>query len=65
MLVIKKSIFVIGEGLTQGSDYTTITAKAKYLINFTESGKRSMLRVHHMKATVSYLLMLQKYTNSK
>ena len=35
----KKDILVLSEGLGQGLDYTTTTAKAKYLINFTESGK--------------------------
>ena len=36
----KKNISVLGEGSTQGLYDTTITAEDKYLINFTESGKR-------------------------
>ena len=35
-----KDILFLGEGPTQGSDDTTITAEAKYLINFTQSRKR-------------------------
>ena len=30
-----KYIFILGEGPTQGLDYTTLTAKAKYPITFT------------------------------
>ena len=30
-----KDILIIGEGPTQGLDDTTLTAEAKYLINFT------------------------------
>ena len=36
----------LGEDLTQGLDDTTITAEAEYPINFTESGKRFVLRLH-------------------
>ena len=35
-----KKILVLGEGPTQGLDHITITAEAKYSINFTQSGKR-------------------------
>ena len=35
-----KNILIIGEGPTQGLDDTTLTAEAKYPINFTQSGKR-------------------------
>ena len=48
-----KDILILGEGPTQGLDDTTLTAEAKYLINFTQSGKRFVLRV--MEATVSCL----------
>ena len=36
-----KDILILGEGPTQELDDTTLTAEAKYLINFTQSGKRS------------------------
>ena len=35
-----KDILILGEGPTQGLDDTTLTAEAKYPINFTQSGKR-------------------------
>ena len=41
------------------------SAKAKYSINFTESRKGFALVCITMEATVSYLLMLQKYIDSK
>ena len=42
-----KNILVLGEGSTQGLDNATITAEAKYLINFAESGKRFVLSLHY------------------
>ena len=33
-------ILIVGEGTTQGLDDVKLTAKAKYPINFTQSGKR-------------------------
>ena len=35
-----KNNLVLGEEPTQGSDNATITAKAKYSVSFTESGKQ-------------------------
>ena len=43
----RKDILILGEWSTQGLDYTTLTAKAKYPINFTRSGKRFILSLHH------------------
>ena len=37
LITSKKIILVLGEGLTQRLDDTSITAEAKYSINFTES----------------------------
>ena len=42
-----KHIFILGEGPTQGLDDTTLTAEAKYSINFTQSGKRFVLSLHY------------------
>ena len=42
-----KNILVFGEAPTQGSDNATITAEAKYPINFIESGKKSVLSLHY------------------
>ena len=33
-------ISIVGEGTTQGLDDAKLTAKAKYPIDFTQSGKR-------------------------
>ena len=60
-----KDILILVEGLIQRLDDATLTAEAKYPINFTQSGKRYVLSLHYMEATVSYLLMLQKYIDSK
>ena len=42
-----KDILILGEGPTQGLDDTTLTAEAKHPINFTESGKRFVLRLYY------------------
>ena len=47
MLILKKNIFVLGEGRTRVLDDTTITAEAKYPVNFTRPGRRFRLRLHH------------------
>ena len=40
------NILILAEGPTQGLDDTTLVAKAKYPINFTQSGKRFVLSLH-------------------
>ena len=57
-----KSILILGGGPAQELDDTTLTAEAKYSINFTQSGK-GFYTV--MEATVFCLLMVQKYISSK
>ena len=42
-----KYILILGEGPTQRLDDTTLTAEAKYPINFTQSGKRFVLGLHY------------------
>ena len=42
-----KDILVLGEGPRQGLNDTTLTAEAKYPINFTQSGKRFVLSLHY------------------
>ena len=42
-----KYILILGEGPTQRLDDMTLTAEAKYPINFTQSGKRFVLGLHH------------------
>ena len=41
-----KYFLILGEEPTQGLDDTTLTAKAKYPTNFTQSGKRFVLSLH-------------------
>ena len=38
-IIREKDILILGEGLTQGLESTTIIAEAKYSIDFTESEK--------------------------
>ena len=42
-----KDILILGEGTTQGLDDTTLIADAKYPVNFTQSGKSSVLSLHY------------------
>ena len=42
-----KYILILGEGPAQGLEDTTLTAEAKYPINFTQSGKRFVLSLHY------------------
>ena len=39
----KKYIMILGDGPTQGSDDTTLTAKKEYAINFNEQQKKFCL----------------------
>ena len=45
-----KDIIILGEGPTQGLDDTTLTAEAKYPINFIQSGKRFVLSLHYNRS---------------
>ena len=48
MLIIEKEILVLGKGLAQGLDDTTIIAEAKYSLNLTESKKKKLcLSLHY------------------
>ena len=49
----KKNILVIGEGLTQGLDDTSLTAEKKYSINFTATKAKFCLSVHYNGANSS------------
>ena len=42
-----RDILVFGEGPTQVLDDTTLTAEAKYPINFTQSGKRFIVSLQY------------------
>ena len=57
----KKDILVLGKGPTQGLEHT-LTAEKMYSINFTVTKKKFCITMGQM---VVYLLMVQKFTNSK
>ena len=42
-----KDILILGRGPAQGLSDTTLTAKAKYPINFTQSNKRFVLNLQY------------------
>ena len=42
-----KDTLILGEGPTQGSHDPTLTAEAKYPINFTQSGRRFVLSLYY------------------
>ena len=42
-----KDILILGEGPTQGLNDTTLTAEARYPINFTQPNKRFVLSLHY------------------
>ena len=50
-------ILVIGEGLTQGLNNDTITAKAKYFFSFTVSKNKFCLSVHYNRSNGFSMLM--------
>ena len=68
-----KDILILGEGPTQGLDDTTLTAEAKYPINFTQSGKRFVLSLHYngsnsflfVNTTKLYQLKAKKLRNKR
>ena len=60
-----KDILILNERSAQRLDDTTLTAEAKYPINFTQAGKRFVLSLHYIGNNSFYLLMLQKFINSK
>ena len=60
----KKNILVLSEGPTQGLDDTSITAEAKYYINFTESRKIFALSLLY-NGNNSFFLMPQNIYQMK
>ena len=55
-----KDILILGEGLTQGLDDTTLTVEANIPLNLYNQIEDLYLVYTIMEATLSYLLMLQK-----
>ena len=52
----KKDILILGEGLAQGLDGTTLTAEKKFLTNFTVTRKKFCFSLHY-KGANSYLFV--------
>ena len=61
----KKDVLVLGEGPTQGIDYTAITAEAKYSLTFSRSRKFFCLSLHYNGSNVFYFANGTKYINLK
>ena len=55
----KKDIIILCEGLTEGLDDTTLTAEAKYPINFVQSRKSFTNSFLFVNATKIYQLSVQ------
>ena len=55
-----RDILILDKGSIQGLNNTTLTAEAKYPVNFTESGKRFVLGLHNHGSNTFFLLMPQK-----
>ena len=60
-----KNILIFSEGQTQRLDDTTLTAEAKYPINFAQSGKRFVLILHYNGSNNFLFVSATKYINSK
>ena len=60
-----KDILILGEGPTQGLDDTTLTAEAKYSINFTQSGKRFILSLQYNVSNSFLFVNVTKVYHSK
>ena len=52
-----KNILILGERPTQGLNDTTLTAEAKYPINFTQSGKKRFVLSLHYNLRISFLFL--------
>ena len=52
-------------GTTQKLNDTKLTARAQYSINFSKSNRKFYLRLHYNGSNSFFLLILQKYINSK
>ena len=65
LIIRKKDTLILGLGPTQGLDDTTLTAEAQYSSNFSRSNRKFHLSMLYNGSNSFYLLVLQKYINSK
>ena len=59
----KKDILILGRGPAQGLGEHSLIAEKMYSINFTVTKKKFCLSLHYNGANISYLSMVQKFTN--
>ena len=52
----EKDTLILGKETTQGLDYMTLTAEAKYPINFTQSGRRFVLSLSYNGSNSFFLV---------
>ena len=60
-----KDILALSNGPTQGLDDTSITAEAKYPINFTQSGRTFVLSLHYNENNSLLFVTAVKCTSLK
>ena len=60
-----KDILILGERTRGGLDDTTLTAEAKYPINFTQSGKRFILSLQYNGSNSFFFVNATKVYHSK
>ena len=60
-----KDTLIPGERPAQGLDGTTLTAEAKYSINFRQSGKRFVLSLHYNGRNIFLFVNATKVYQSK
>ena len=59
MLITRKNILILGEGVLQGLDDTTLTTEKNYSSTVTENNKKFYLSLHYNGAN-SYLFVHSK-----
>ena len=64
MIIKIKLSSLLAKGQTQGLDGITLTAEAKYPINFTQPNKRFVLSLHY-NGSNSFFVNATKNINSK
>ena len=60
-----KDILALSNGPTQGLDDASITAEAKYPINFTQSGKKFVLSLYYNESISLLFVIAVKCTSLK
>ena len=61
----KKYVLILGRGPMQGLGEHSLTAEKMYSINFTVTKKKFYLSLLYNGANISYLSMVQIFTNLK